>query len=191
MSKIEFIIPTYNRPYNLITMLGCLLSQTNDKWVAHIVSDGYYEGYDDIKLMFSKYDNFKFTTIKGPNNDWGHTAREFGLYNATEEWVVMTGDDNYYVPKFVDFFLNSIDANTNFIYTNMLHNNAQYLPVNTCLKLGDIDIGCFMTRTELAKEIKLNKTYTADWDFVFQYCSRFCVDVGSIKKINTILYVHN
>lgn len=191
MTKIEFIIPTYNRPFNLMTMLSCLLSQTNDNWSAHIVADGNYDGYDSIKSTFSKYDKFKFTVIDGPNNDWGHTAREFGLQNTTADWVVMTGDDNYYVPEFVDLFLRAASDDTKFVFCNMIHNNANYLPLNTSLNLGNIDIGCFMTKTELAKKIKLNKTYEADWDFVSEYCNRFCKDATDIKKIKSVLYIHN
>jgi hypothetical protein len=50
---IEFIIPTYNRPYQLLTIIGSLLSQNNTNWKMHIVADAIYPGYDDIKQIFS------------------------------------------------------------------------------------------------------------------------------------------
>ena len=36
---IEFIIPTYNRPNQLLTVIGSILSQTNSNWKIHVVAD--------------------------------------------------------------------------------------------------------------------------------------------------------
>jgi hypothetical protein len=86
----------------------------------------YTKTNDDIKRIFSHIDKIKFSELQGPHNDWGHTPRQFGLDNASEEWVVMSGDDNYYSPNFVDTFLSTIDNNTNFIYCDMLHNHDTF-----------------------------------------------------------------
>ena len=79
-----------------------------------------------IKKIFSNIDKIKFTELPGPHNDWGHTPRQFGLDNASEEWVVMSGDDNYYTPNFVSEFTSKMDNTTNFIYCDMLHNHFKY-----------------------------------------------------------------
>lgn len=190
--KIEFIIPTYNRPHQLMTVISSIYSQTSDNWKIHVVADGVYDGYSKVKDYFSDDERIKFTELDGPHNDWGHTPRNYGLRNATEEWVVMTGDDNYYMPIFVQDFLNSVERDTHFVYCNMIHNwtQQQYLHINSMPKLGAIDIGNFMSKTDLAKNIKLDTTYEqSDGLFVEEYLRKY--PHGTIKKINKPLYVHN
>lgn len=194
---IEFIIPTYNRPYQLLTIIGSILSQHNPNWKMHIVADAPDAGYEIIKELFSNIDKIKFTELSGPHRDWGHTPRVYGLENATEEWIVMTGDDNYYTPNFVDTFLSAMDDNTNFIYCDMLHNHntehtAPYRYFDTKPQINYIDIGNFATRNTMAKQISFNKgSYGADGEFVEKYIKEFCKQSNNIKKINQALYVHN
>jgi hypothetical protein len=74
----------------------------------------------------------------------------------------------------------------------MIHNwtNNQYIVLNSVPRLGAIDIGNFMTRTELAKKIKLDITYEqSDGLFVEEYLRKY--SRGEIKKIVKPLYVHN
>jgi glycosyltransferase involved in cell wall biosynthesis len=190
--NIEFIIPTYNRPYQLLTMIGSILSQNNPNWKMHIIADANYNGYDEIKKLFSNFDKIKFGELSGPHNDWGHTPRQYGLDMASEEWVVMTGDDNYYTPHFVNSFLANIDMNTNFIFCDMIHNQFNYKYFTTEPMINKIDIGSFAVRSHYAKSIKFNKgNYGADGEFVEEYIKSFCNSENSIKKINSALYVHN
>lgn len=194
---IEFVIPAYGRPYPLLTIIGSILSQSNKNWKIHVVADGDFTGYGEIKNFFSGIEKIKFTELNGPHNDWGHTPRNYGLKNATEEWVIMTGDDNYYTPNFVDTFLSNINEQTNFIYCDMLHNHEThhtkpYTYFSSQPKINYIDIGNFASRASLAKEIPLNpKSFAADGEFVEEYLKLFCQNSNSIKKINQALYVHN
>ena len=191
---IEFIIPTYKRVNHLITMVGSLMAQSNPNWTAHIVADCPEEDVTNrIKEMvtFFNDDRIKLTILPERYNDWGHTPRQYGLDNATEEWVIMTGEDNYYVPEFVDLMLKE-SINQHFVYCNMVHNwiNKEYIPIQSILELGSIDIGSFMTKTNLANKIKLRTTEEwADWYFVEEFQKKF--KVAKFKKVNRILYVHN
>ena len=56
-----------------------------------------------------------------PLNDL--TKSLYGLNQSTEEWMVMTGDDNYYVPTFVQEMLNDSDGK-HFIHCNMVHQKS-------------------------------------------------------------------
>jgi glycosyltransferase involved in cell wall biosynthesis len=100
--KIEFVIPTHSRADNLILILQSLVVQTNNNWKAGVIIDGYNSRYEKIKKFYEINHNIVFIHIDGPNNDSGHTPGNYGLSHATEEWVILTGDDNYYVPSFVD-----------------------------------------------------------------------------------------
>lgn len=190
--KIEFIIPTYNRPHQLMGVISSIFSQSSPNWKIHVVADAVYDGYQKVKDYFIGDERIKFTELSGPHGDWGHTPRNYGLQNATEEWVVMSGDDNYYTPVFVEDFLNSVDEKTHFVFCNMVHNwtNKQYIAINSIPKLGHIDIGNFMTRTNLSKNIKLDiSNEQSDGLFVEEYLKKY--SGGTIKKINKLLYIHN
>jgi glycosyltransferase involved in cell wall biosynthesis len=192
--KIEFIIPTYSRINHLITILGSLKSQSNPNWVAHIVADCPPEEIQqEMKIIveFFNDERIKLTILPERYNDWGHTPRQYGLTNATEEWVVMTGEDNYYVPEFVDVMLRD-GENHHFVYCDMVHNwiNNEYIPLLSKLELGKIDIGSFMCKTNMAKKIKLRTDQEwADWFFVEEFKKKY--KIAKYKKVNRILYVHN
>lgn len=194
MSKIEFIIPTYNRPHHLMCLLNSLCAQSSDNWVAHVIADSPPQGsLDNIVKYFKNNDKIRFTFLTERYNDWGHTPRNIGLDLATEDWVVMTGEDNYYAPKFVEIFLDSIKTNEkiNFVYCDMVHNwlNFDYIHIKSEPKYGKIDIGNFMSRTNLAKEIKIDVSFAqSDWKFVYDYLTKFKGDIVYIPKT---LYVHN
>jgi glycosyltransferase involved in cell wall biosynthesis len=35
-NKIEFILPTFNRPNNLLSVIYCLKAQTSNRWCAQL-----------------------------------------------------------------------------------------------------------------------------------------------------------
>lgn len=191
--KIEFIIPAYGRPTNLVMTLGSLFSQTNPNFKVHVIADTEYEGFDWAVSTFKHDERLKVTVLETRYNDWGHTPRNVGLDMATEEWVVITGDDNYYAPTFVDEFLSVVNDKTGFVYCNMVHNvhsANSYIPVSCRTEFGAIDMGNFMTRRQLVGNIRLNaKEFAADWIFVSDYL-RQNPQIG-IKKVDKWLYVHN
>lgn len=192
--KIEFIIPTYNRVSHLITILGSLQSQSNPNWTAHVVADCPPEDIQEqLKTIIAFFNDprLKLSILPERHNDWGHTPRQHGLDNATEEWVIMTGEDNYYVPEFVDIMLEE-GKNHHFVYCDMVHNwvNRDYIPLQSRLELGRIDIGNFMCKTNMGKKIKLKKDQEwADYYFVQDFENKY--KIAKYKKVNKILYVHN
>lgn len=193
MGKIEFVIPTYNRPHQLMTIISSIFSQRDDRWKIHVVADGVYDGYQKVKDYFIGDERIKFSELEKPSQDWGHTPRNYGLKHATEDWVVMSGDDNYYTPVFVDHFLNAAKpAGTNFVFCDMIHNwnDSQYYYVKSEPVYGKIDIGNFMTKRIYAQQLKLDVTNNAaDAKFVEEYLNKF-TKIG-VKYIPKPLYVHN
>ena len=198
MDKIEFIIPTYNRTDLLMTCVSSIVGQTNPNWKIHVVADcPEKDALEKIMRIAAYYihdDRIKFTVLDERYNDWGHTPRNYGLSEATEEWVVMTGEDNYYAPTFVQNFLSSVEfrSDVNFAYCNMVHNwvNDDYIPVKAEIEFGKIDIGNFMTRTFNAKKLRLKpEVEQADFWFIEEYLTRF--NEGALMYIDKLLYVHN
>lgn len=194
--KIEFIIPTYSRHHHLKALICSLLAQTNPNWVAHIIADHSPLDINEKNIKFLHLindDRIKFTRLKERHNDWGHTPRNYGIEHAKEDWVIMTGEDNYYVPIFVDEFLKEASNPENkFIYCDMVHNlnSDAYMPVKTKMELGYIDLGCYMVKRDLIGDIRLDITKPeSDFKFMCDYIKQNEVKV--ITKISKILYVHN
>lgn len=199
MDKIEFVIPTHKRVDLLITIISSIVAQTNPNWRIHVVADcppdEIKERYLDIIAFFDEHkDKIRFSVTDMRYNDWGHTPRNIGLKQATEEWVVLTGEDNYYAPTFVENFLSSVKDrdDINFAFCNMVHNwvNDDYIPIQCTIEFGKIDIGNFMTRTFNAQKLELKTDIEqADYWFIEEYLARF--PEGKIMHIDKILYVHN
>ena len=190
--NIEFIIPTYYRPHNLMCIINSIYAQRSDRWSIHVVADCPPEGsLDKIMQYFEGDDRIRFTLLKNRYNDWGNTPRNYGLDNAKEEWVVMTGDDNYYTPVFVDHMLEAVTPAAHFVHCDMVHNlDSRYVHLKSEPKLHKIDIGNFMSRAELAKKVRLQvDKWDADGIFVEEYLKQF--PQGIVKYIPKILYVHN
>lgn len=195
-SKIEFIIPTYERMDHLMCVISSIRAQTVDRWKIHVIAD---HPPDDVMVKFNKIKEFfkdderiRFTVMDKRYNDWGHTLRNYGLEHATEDWVLMTGEDNYYTPIFVNDLLSVATPNVHFVYCDMIHNwtNFQYLHISCKPKWGQIDIGNFIARTEYANQLRLDvKNEQADGKFVEEYIQKF--PNGAIRHIKKPLYVHN
>lgn len=193
MDKIEFIIPTYRRTDHLMCIINSIYAQRSDRWKINVVADCPPEGQlDKVIKYFEGDDRIRFTITDKRYNDWGHTPRNIGVEMATEEWVVMTGEDNYYAPVFVDHFLNAVSDDTTFIFCDMIHNwlNYEYVHIKSALEYGRIDIGNFASRTKYAKQVKLKTDIIhADFLFVDEYLRTF--PNGVAKYIPKPLYVHN
>lgn len=193
MEKIEFIIPTYNRPNHLMCTINSIVAQRSDKWFIHVIGDKPPEGsLDKIMDYFKGDERIRFTIFNDRFNDWGHTPRNYGLDEAKEEWVIMTGEDNYYAPVFVDHFLNVVDDETDFVYCDMIHNwtNFQYHYIKCKPIMNHIDIGNFMVRRNKLNGLRLKtKIEQADGIFVEEYLRNN--PSGRIKYIEKPLYVHN
>ena len=103
----------------------------------------------------------------------------------------MTGDDNYYVPTLVSEIKKLAATKPGMIYWDMITNNWNNYTWFDCRTLdGFIDMGAFVTRNDLAKQIDLAPhCFSADHAFVMEFNRRFPNE--TILKIPKILFVHN
>lgn len=188
---VEFIVPTFDREKQLMSMLGSLVAQINEEWIATVVVDDVEN--DRIKRIVDKFECEKIRYIFTGRryNDWGHTPRNIGKNQSEADYIIMTGDDNYYVPS-LTFEINKLLSHRyGMIYWDMITNNwANYTWFNTRVSDGFIDMGCFATRNDIAKQINLEPTcFAADHAFVLEFNRRFPHETAI--KIPKILFVHN
>ena len=190
MKTIEIILPTFDRIYELKSALACLMAQTSPNWLAHVVVDTPDRTVaDDIVKEFND-ERIYVTHLKERYADWGHSPREYGKQNSKADYVLMTGDDCYYVPIFIAELNRVIEADDpDFIYWDMVHSHYQYHYFVCHPNLNQIDMGAFAFRTKFGQQVKLGTTYAADGVFVNDFKNQF--PNAKFKKIDKVLFVHN
>lgn len=190
-SFIDFIVPTYNRHDQIRSMLHSLVSQYDSDWSANVIIDDIENDMmiDIIKDINNERIRYTFTGHR--YNDWGHTPREMGKQLSDSQYVIMTGDDNYYVPTTVSEIKKAAAENNTpgLIYWDMIHSHLNYKLLECKLLFGQIDMGAFATRRDIAQKIKLNNTYTADGWFIHDLNTIFPNE--DKIKIDKVLFVHN
>lgn len=205
--NFEFVIPAYGRPHALMMAIESIFCQTVNNWKISVYADGPYEGFDKVAKYFEGDDRISFEVMnEKPVGDWGHTPRVYGMMKATADWLIMTGDDNYYMPCFLEAFTSCAKDNVNFIFCDFLHNYSGYVPERARLdrvrfqypngsegyRYEGMDIGCFATKTKLAQTIPYNKNlHWADGQFAADYWEAYCKEPGTIAHIQRHFYVHN
>ena len=187
--KVDFIIPTYDRIDLLRCTIASLVAQYNKDWAANIVIDDTHN--DDIVNMINQFNDprIKYTFLDRRYNDLGHTPREVGKQMSEAEYIIMTGDDNYYTPNFVDELDKASKNKPGLIYWNMVHSHFDYQFFDSRLGNNQIDMGAFATRNDIAKQIELGKRYDADGYYILDYLTKFPQQPN--LKIEKILFVHN
>jgi len=190
---VEFIIPTYNRKEPLKSMLASLVAQTDNDWAASVIIDNMIsseETFASAEICNSFKDKrIKVSFTDHRYNDWGHTPREMGKQASKADYIIMTGDDNYYTPNFVYELRKASELNPGMIYWDMVHSHYDYAYFKCTPAFNQIDMGAFATRNDLAKQIKLNTSYAADGEFVQKFVQKF--GIKTTYKINKVLFVHN
>lgn len=187
--KVDFIIPTYDRVDLLKGMLASLVAQYNKDWVANVVIDDTEN--DEMVGMINQFNDprIRYTFLDKRYNDLGHTPREVGKQMSDAEYIIMTGDDNYYTPNFVDEIHKASENKPGLIYWNMVHSHFDYQFFDCRLGNNQIDMGAFATRSDIAKQIQLGKRYDADGYYIVEYLQRFPREQN--LKIEKVLFIHN
>jgi glycosyltransferase involved in cell wall biosynthesis len=189
---VEFIIPTYNRLLPLKCMLASLTAQTNSDWGAMVMIDNNVP-QPHIHEMVEEFKDPRIRCVYMTQryNDWGHTPRQHGKQLSVADYIIMTGDDNYYTPNFVEEIQKVVTQFNSpaMIYWDMVHSHFDYSYFKCRLSMGQIDMGAFATRRDVAHAIPLGTHYAADGFFIEEYKERFSGE--TVIKIDKVLFVHN
>lgn len=192
---LDIIAVTYGQTNILKCFINSIKSQNNNNWRLFLIHDGKN---DELRLDLESNgyltDNVIFVEYPERTSHYGHILRKWALENlVTNEYVLITNGDNYYVPIMVDEVLSK---NEDFIYFDLVHshenisnhNKSSYGHMKTTLSISNIDMGCVVVRSKIAKSVGFNSTgYAADWD----YFNKILEQNPSIVKIDKILFVHN
>ena len=186
---VEFIIPTYYRPHLLKAMLASLVAQYDGDWGALVMIDNdKNEEIENVCTMFED-ERIRWVYMDRRYNDWGHTPREQGKQMSQADYIIMTGDDNYYTPNFVEELRKAAVNLPALIYWDMVHSHFDYQFFGCHLNMGQIDMGAFATRKDVAHDIYLGTHYAADGFFIEEFKKNH--RHKGVMKIDKVLFVHN
>jgi len=194
--KLNVIAVAYHRAIPLRILIDSFLLQTDNRWQLQIVHDGIAPQdvvdvmglYDDLRLEFIQ------TEIRRDN--YGHPNRRIHLekLGSCKDFVLLTNDDNYYVPVFVEKMLKEAEADLNmgFVMCNTVHSHYDYNLHKSFPKHGDIDMGAFIVRLDVARAVGFNHIDRGADGRYAEECADYC-RLNNIKiiHINKPLFIHN
>lgn len=132
MDKISVIIPVYRSPEYLdLCLKSCIDGQTNQNEII-VVCDGYF---DENKEVINKWKDH-ISVIEFETNQGLPRATNIGVYNASNEWVLIVNEDNVFCPNYMDK-INQIQLNDNNIYSfNQVEPNPSIFPQFNIVNYG-------------------------------------------------------
>ena len=201
-NMLHIIVVAYERPIALRLLIDSFLLQTCSNWEMDIVHDGpaSKEVWKTIDLYKDK--RIRFWQSEERYQNYGHPNRKAMLEMIKGDpldYVLMTNDDNYYVPKFVEYFFDVCTPNVGFVYCNALTRVAyedqitlDYRMLFTKVICGQIDMGSFIVRLDVAKSVGfIHSEFHADGLYA-EECNRYRKLKGlELLYIDKPLFVHN
>ena len=194
---LHVICTVYQRCETLKVLVGSFLLQTNPEWKLHVVHDG--PAPDNIKAFMAQFQTnpqVEFTETDKVRGLWGHPNRKIMLSKlqySCKDFVLITNDDNYYVPKFVEIMLRSANSMmTGMTYCDTLHSYMNYNVLKTRIKVNFVDMGSFIVRVDIAKRVGFKHEHLqADGQYAVE-CAQQCSKLKlQLKYIPLALFIHN
>lgn len=197
MGTIKVIVVAYRRTLPLRILIDSFRVQTDKRWELHVIHDG--EVPTDVKRIFDTYAGLEpqitFYRSECRKGNYGHPNRRLMLEKIDIEendFILLTNDDNYYVPEFVNYCHSHMTKTVGMIYFDMLHNYYSYDVLKTRPLINNIDMGAFIVRGSIAKKVGFKSDkYEADGIYCVA-CANYCrKNSFEIVKVPGILFVHN
>lgn len=199
--KISIIVVAYKRYKEIAVLIHSFLAQTVQDFKLHIIHDGYDGRMDKLlkpyKKQYPHLIDYEFT--KHRYNDYGHSLRDIGIQKATGDYILLTNDDNYYCPKFVEYMNAALkEEQADVVLFDMIHSHSNpggraqppYCFFETAPQRFSVDIGCFIVRTPLAKQVGF-RDKTHDGDATYFEDIMGLVPTPHLIKVPRVLLVHN
>jgi hypothetical protein len=106
--------------------------------------------------------------------------------------IVITNDDNYYVPTFVEQMLRNCSDTIGMVYCDTVHSYQFHDVTKSYLTEGSIDMGAFIVKYDIARHVRFkHEHFSADGTFADE-CRTHCAAKGfNIVQVPRPLFVHN
>ncbi|MBL8644076.1 MAG: glycosyltransferase family 2 protein [Rhodospirillaceae bacterium] len=203
MKEITVICVAYRRYQNIPVLIHAFLAQTLQNFRLIVIHDGYDAEMDNLLKPYQAAhpDVFSYRFSETRFGDYGHSLRDMGIKMADTEYILLTNDDNYYCPKFLEYMFTPMrqwPAPPDIVMCDMIHSHnrpggrpqAPYNFFETKPARFSVDMGCFIARTALAKQVGFrDKTHDGDATYFEDLLK--AAGNAKIAKIPHVLFVHN
>lgn len=193
---LHVICIAFERVIPLRGLIDSFINQTDPNWDLHIIHDGRAPiGVHQVMNLYKEEPRITFEETANRYGNYGHPNRREGLKQckgAANDYVLITNDDNYYIPKFVEYFLRECTGNVGMAYCNTIHSYFNYDIMFTRIEECHVDMGSFVVRLDVAQAVGFNHNHhSADGRYAVD-CANYC-DASQmiIKYIDKPLFVHN
>ena len=193
MDTLKILVVAYQRVIPLQILIDCFLVQTDAKWEMHIIHDG--PAPEEVKNIIPDDSRVNFYETKQRMKNYGHPNRRYLLNTIAvkpDDFILITNDDNYYVPMFVQFMRHEAKLGVGVVYNDCLHNYYQYNVLKSRMQIHYIDMGSFIVRADVAKTVGFTSdAFHADGIYA-EACAGYCnCHSLAIKYVPRSLFVHN
>ncbi len=191
---LHILCVAYKRPIGIMNICCQFLVQTNPNWELTVMYDGPIPQYiQNIMGLFGDK-RIQFKNSKNRKGKWGHPNRKTMIEELScdkNDLVLLTNEDNMYVPIFVDAILGVMTKKSGMIMCNLLHSYKDFKVMEVKLKENYIDLGCFAVRSVIAKSIGFNfRHISADGRYA-EECALYCKENNlEILHIKEPLFIH-
>ena len=174
-------------------MINCFRVQTDTRWEMHIIHDG--PAPESIKDIIPEDPRVTFYETKNRMSNYGHPNRRYLLNTIAagpNDYILITNDDNYYVPEYVAYMRNLAKLNVGIVYNDCLHNYYAYNVLKSKMQTNFIDMGSFIVRSDVAKTVGFTSdAFHADGIYA-EACAGYCNKNGLLIKYDPrTLFIHN
>ena len=118
--QVTIVIVAYQRYDNLPIIIHSFLCQTLQNFKLLVIHDGpdarmqaLLQGF---KSRYADVLDFLITPVR--YNDFGHSLREIGIGLVDTPYLLLTNDDNYYAPPFLQFMFAARSLPSTFLRWN-------------------------------------------------------------------------
>lgn len=198
--KLHVIAVAYDRVVPLEILIRSFIVQTSKEWILHIIYDGPApQKILDVVAPFvsgdRKDERIRFYESPERHQSYGHPNRRTMLQTIqtnANDYILMTNDDNYYVPVFVEKMLAMAHRAAGLIFCDTVHSHAGYDINYSELRENCIDMGAFIVKADIAKETGFNHDhFSADGTYA-EECHRACQQHRlKVIKVKKPYFVHN
>jgi hypothetical protein len=192
---LHVIAVAYERPIELRGLIDCFIRQTDPRWKLYIMYDG--PAPKSICEVMGLYDDkrIEFYASAKRNGLYGHPNRK-KMLDALEgddmDYILLTNDDNWYVPVFVETMLGKCSRTIGIVYCDTVHSHFKYTVHESQLKRSYIDMGAFIVKYPVAKAIGFNHVdFDADGIYAEECRALSIANKYDLIHVNKPLFVHN
>jgi glycosyltransferase involved in cell wall biosynthesis len=153
--KISMVIAAYGDPDPLGCLLYALKCQTYKNWEALVIYDDEVIPDETKELVLGQLWDDRIKLWGRPHKgQYGHCHREYGIQQATGDYICLTNHDNYYVPVFFEAMLHTaVSKQADFVYCPFIHDYFDYAfyPSRCHGGAGGCDLANWIAKADVMK----------------------------------------